>query len=93
VTIWTAIYTVFVGAWAIYGFVRATRIMVRREGVERLVYVQAASIAFAATMFAAIAYAIVEELADAPALTMWWVWTFGIAVWMVSAFVLTRRHA
>ena len=64
-----------------------------REGVEREVHVKATSVGFLVVVLAAGVYGVFEVLTDAPRMSMWWVWSFGIAAWFVSARVIERRAA
>jgi hypothetical protein len=55
----------------------------RREGVERVEYVETTSVAFIATMLSALAYGFLQSWAGAPHLSAFWVWFYGMGVWGV----------
>jgi hypothetical protein len=73
-------------AWGAHG-------VVRREGVERDALLKATSFAFFVTVLLSGAYAMFEVMADAPHVSMWFVWTVGTLTWATAAAVLTRRAA
>jgi hypothetical protein len=69
------------------------RAAVRREGIERDALLKATSLAFFVTVLGAGAYALFEVMADAPAVSMWTVWSVGMLTWAVASSVLLRRVA
>ena len=67
------------------------RSALRREGVERTAGIEAAAMAFGATMAGAFTYTIVDAFADVPAPRAPWVLMFGLVTWSVAhAARLTR---
>lgn len=81
------------GALLAATLVDGARFHLRREGVERDVFFQSTSVAFFATVIAAVWYALFEVFADAPELSMWTVWSFGMLAWAMASAVLRRRRA
>ena len=75
--------------------VAAVLVGVRKErakaGIEREVFLRATSIAFFVTVLSSVVYALFESLAGAPTISMWAVWSVGMASWAVAATVLQRR--
>lgn len=65
----------------------------RREGVERQVLYESAAIAFMVTVLGAAVYALFESFVDAPRLSMWVVWSVGMAVFTVLSVVRHNRVA
>jgi hypothetical protein len=63
-----------------------------REGMERTVLTDAAALAFFVTVLAALAYGFLQGWAHAPALSMFWVWGFGMGAWLVTSLVISRRY-
>ena len=86
---------VTVAALAVGGLAAVALVVVRsalrREGVERTAGIEAAAMAFGATMAGAFTYGIVDAFADVPALRAPWVLMFGLITWSVAhAARLTR---
>ena len=62
------------------------------EGLESHVQTESAALAFLATVLAALTYALLEDFAHAPRLSMWAVWTFGLASWLAAKVILRYRY-
>jgi hypothetical protein len=63
----------------------------RKDGVERQVFLQSTSLAFFITVLGAISYALFEVFAEAPKLSMWLVWSWGMAAWGIGSAVIAKR--
>ncbi len=73
--------------------VSAGRREFRREGVERVVFLESTCIAFFVTVIAAAGYALFEALADAPTISMWVIWSVGMLAWAIASGVRRRAVA
>lgn len=71
--------------------VDGARLQRRRDGVERQIFLQSTSLAFFVTVLAAAAYALFEVFVDAPKLSMWLPWGWGMAAWGIGSAVIARR--
>jgi hypothetical protein len=72
--------------------VRLRRKMTEREGVERLAYDRATSIAFLTVMVAAVAHGLLETSAHFAPLSAWYVWDVGVVTFVVAMRVTMRQH-
>jgi hypothetical protein len=77
---------------AAYALVGQFRSMRSQEGVERLVYTDSAAIAFFVILLSALAWFFLEALADAPHLSAFATWIYGVVVWVGIYVVLGRRY-
>jgi len=75
--------------WAV-PYVLWYRLEHARPGVERTIATESAALAFHATLFATVTYALFEEFASAPHLSMYVPFAFGTLVWTVT-WTVTRR--
>jgi hypothetical protein len=69
---------------------QAARDVWRKEGVERQVLFESATVAFFVTVLAAAAYAMAEVLMEAPPLSMWAVWMLGMFTWALATMQRSR---
>jgi hypothetical protein len=67
------------------------RNVARIDGLDREVLLRSAAFAFFATALSAATYALFEAFDNAPRLSMWVVWTFGMLTWAVSTAVVKAR--
>jgi hypothetical protein len=65
----------------------------RSRELERFLFSESTSIAFFVTMLGAVTYALLEAWLDAPKLSMWLVWSFGMLSWIVASSVFKRRYS
>lgn len=70
--------------------VQAARDVWQKEGVERQVLLESATVAFFVTVLATATYAMAEALMDAPAISMWAVWGLGMLSWAVATMQRSR---
>jgi len=63
-----------------------------REGIERTVYAESASIAFLITMLCALSYGFIQENTDAPDLNGFVVWSVGMGIWALISVPMNRRY-
>jgi hypothetical protein len=61
------------------------------DGLERTVYSESAAIAFLVTMLSALSYGFLQESTDAPSLSGFVVWSFGMGMWALASMVMNRR--
>lgn len=81
---------VLAAVFAIGSQVRRVR---RREGLERTILYEAASLAFFVTVLSALAYGFLQAWADAPqTLSAFWIYGFGMVVWAVLSVLLARGY-
>lgn len=59
--------------------------------LDRLLFTEATSLAFFATLVVAAAYAALENYADLPRLSYAWIPVIGLGIWGVCALVVKRR--
>jgi cobalamin synthase len=78
-------------AAAVYAITSQFRWIRRQEGVERTAMTDAAAWSFYVVALSALAYFFVEAWADAPKLSMIWVWLYGMAAFFVANLLATRR--
>jgi hypothetical protein len=71
----------------------ASRVVLRREGIEREVLLRATCFAFFVTVLGSAFYAMFESFADAPHLSMWVPYAVGMVTWSIAATVLQHRTA
>jgi hypothetical protein len=64
----------------------------RGEGIERSAYVESSSIAFVATMLSILTYGFLESWADAPKLSAFWFWFYGMALWWLVGALWKRGY-
>lgn len=62
----------------------------RTTELDRFVFSESTSIAFFATMLGALTYGLLESVVDAPRLSAWATWMFGMATWAVVSLGLQR---
>lgn len=65
----------------------------RSRELERVLFADSTSIAFFATMIGAVTYALLETWLDAPRVSMWLVWVFGMGSWFLASVLLGRRYS
>ena len=63
----------------------------RTKEVDRVVVAEATSWSFFATMSAALTYGLLESFTNAPRLSMWSVWMFGMTAWVVASRLFARK--
>jgi hypothetical protein len=63
----------------------------RTDELDRLIVSESTSLAFFATMLAVLTYGLLESFIDAPRLTAWNTWMFGMSSWIVLTFVFRRK--
>ena len=61
------------------------------DELDRLIVSESTSLAFFATMLAALTYGLLESFIDAPRLTAWTTWMFGMGSWVVLTHVFRRK--
>lgn len=61
------------------------------DGLERTIYSESAAIAFLVTMLSALSYGFLQESTDAPSLSGFVVWSFGMGMWALVSMVMNRR--
>lgn len=88
---WAPVLAVGASVVCIVLLAAGRRALLRREGVERQVFVQATSIAFCTTIAGSAVYALFEVLAEVPALPVRATLLFALAAWAVATAVLERR--
>ncbi|HUP84490.1 MAG TPA: hypothetical protein VM143_02375 [Acidimicrobiales bacterium] len=71
--------------------VDGARLQRRMGGVERQIFLQSTSLAFFVTVLGAVAYALFEVFLDAPKLSMWLLWSWGMAAWGIGSAVIAKR--
>lgn len=81
--------TIATAAGGILVAIRAGR---RSKELERLLFSESTSIAFFATMLAAVTYGLLESWFDAPVMSAWMFWSIGMASWFIASFVARRRY-
>jgi hypothetical protein len=64
----------------------------RHEGIERSAYIESSSIAFVATMLSILTYGFLESWADAPKLSAFWFWFYGMGLWAVVGALWKRGY-
>ncbi|MBA8931205.1 hypothetical protein BC739_008452 [Kutzneria viridogrisea] len=64
----------------------------RREGLERHVQLESLGVAFVVTMLGVVTYALLESFAQFPPLSLWWVWGYGMASWLVITLLVSRKY-
>jgi hypothetical protein len=79
-------------AAAIYAVTSQFRALRRLEGVERTQVTDAAAWSFYVVALSAMAYFLMEALADAPRIPMVLVWVYAMAVFGVANTVAWRRY-
>lgn len=79
--------TIAMALAAVGVLIRAGR---RSKELERFVFSESTSLAFFATMLAALTYALLESLVEAPRLTAWSAWAFGMGGWGVISIAMSR---
>lgn len=90
--LWLAVaFGLVLTALAAFAAISSYRDGRRTDGLEKLVVTESAGVAFFVTMAAAAGYALMESLAEAPQISMWWVWVVGMATWGITSIVMTRR--
>lgn len=67
------------------------RSALRSREVDRVVVFEASTLAFFVTMLGALTYGLLEAFVDAPRLTAWTVWIYGMSAHAVSLIILRRR--
>jgi hypothetical protein len=77
---------------AVAGVLGQRREIRAREGVERAVLIEATSLAFYVTAFAALTYGFLEAWAGAPRLSMFVVYIVAMAAWGVISIPMYRRY-
>jgi len=78
------------GGGAVFSVLVAAR---RSKELDRLLLSESTSVAFFLTMLASLTYALLESWVDAPPLSLWNVWTFGMLTWIVTFAFLGRRYS
>jgi len=63
----------------------------RTREVDRAVVAEATSWSFFATMAAVLTYGLLESFTNAPRLSMWSVWMFGMTGWALSSVLFRRK--
>ena len=61
--------------------------------LDRVLFTEATSIAFAVTMLAVLTYGLLEAFVDAPRLSMWSVWTVGMSSWAIASLVFRKKYS
>lgn len=74
----------------VVALVVAARMHWRKGGLERQVFLESTCVAFFAVIVASGAYALFQVLAEAPPVSMWFVWGLGMVTWAVTSVVRTR---
>jgi len=75
----------------LYPVVVWTRMDRQRGGVERWLTLESTSLAYFATLTATGGYALFEQLADAPRISMYWAFLFAVFAWGAVWIALGRR--
>ena len=65
----------------------------RSRELERLLFSESSSIAFFVTVLGAVSYALLETWIDAPRVSMWFVWSFGMVAWGIASAIFRRRYS
>ena len=65
----------------------------RSRELERLLFSESTSIAFFVTMLGVVTYGLLEAWLDAPELSMWFVWSFGMIAWIIASAIFKRRYS
>jgi hypothetical protein len=65
----------------------------KSKELDRLLLSESTSVAFFLTMLASLTYALLESWVDAPPLSLWNVWTFGMLTWIATFAILGRRYS
>ena len=89
----SVVWSVVVGTWCVFMLLRARQRMTEREGVERLAFERATTIAFLTVMVAAMVHGLLETTFDVAPLSAWYAWDLGAVTFVVAARVTMRRHA
>lgn len=71
--------------------VDGARLQRRKDGVERQIFLQSTSLAFFITVLGAVVYALFEVFIDAPKLSMWLLWVWGMSAWGIASAVIAKR--
>jgi len=79
-------------AAVVYALAVQARGIRRGEGIERSAYVESSSIAFVATMLSILTYGFLESWADAPKLSAFWFWFYGMALWWLVGALWKRGY-
>jgi hypothetical protein len=78
---------------AIFAIASQVRWVRRREGLERVVFHEAASLAFFVTVLSALWYGFLQAWAGVPqSFSGFYVYAFGMAAWIVISAVVARRY-
>lgn len=77
-------------AAAIGMYLQRSRIR-EEDGIERTVYSESAAIAFLVTMLSALSYGFLQESTDAPSLSGFVVWSFGMGIWALVSMAMNWR--
>jgi len=88
----SGLWSFLVGAWCVFMMFRVRRRMTEREGVERLAYERATTIAFLTVMVAAVVHGLLETAAHFAPLSAWYVWDVGVVTFVIAIRVTTRQH-
>lgn len=86
-----AVVATLAAALIIATIVDGARLQRRKDGVERQIFLQSTSLAFFITVLGAVAYALFEVFVDAPKLSMWLLWSWGMAAWGIGSAVIAKR--
>ena len=65
----------------------------RSKELERVLSLEATSLAFFTTLAAIIFYALLEYWVGAPKLSMWWAWGFASGSWILFSIIVGRRYS
>ena len=87
----SGLWSLLVGGWCVFWIVRSRARMTEREGVERVAYERATSIAFVTVMVASVVHGLAETVADVAPLSSWYVWDVGVVAFVVVTFATMRR--
>lgn len=80
-------------AAAAAGMVLVVQAVRGSQELERLISFESTSIAFFATMIAAVTYALLESWLDLPSLSAWFVFAFGMGSWILADRIFNRRYS
>ena len=84
------VFAALAAAVLAFAVIHAARDVWRKEGVERQVLLESATIAFFVTVLATATYAMAEALMEAPPISMWALWALGMFSWALATMQRSR---